>query len=156
MKFSHLEVACVLVPYVHKNVKLQMFLRLRGKAHVLHVPSGSEIMHYCTTLHIINVGSDTRLLRPSETDDVIGTVGSQWEWWRSERIQNLNYTIKLTHFVQFPNTELPMNIWTPLAPLLKNRQRDEEWKRIRFAHRYMTAVETTVKLSLSFILHIPL
>lgn len=80
------------------SAKLQLFLRLRGKAHVLHVPSGSGIMHYSTTFHSINVGSDIRLLRPSETDDLIGTVGSQWERWRSEMIQNLNYTIKLTHF----------------------------------------------------------
>lgn len=89
MKFSHLEVACVLDPYVHKNVKLQMFLRLQGKAHILHVPSGGEIMHHCTTLHRIKVGSDIRL-RSSETDDIICKVGSQWERWRSVMIQNLN------------------------------------------------------------------
>lgn len=66
------------------------------------------------------------------------------------------YTIKLTHFLQFPNTELPTNIWTPLALLQKNRRRDEERESILFAHRYMTAIETTVKHCLSFILHIPL
>jgi len=82
-------------------------------------------MHHCTTLHSIKAGSDIRRLRTSETDDIIGKVGSQWEQWRSEMIQNLNkYTIKLAHFFQFPNIVLPMNIWTPLAPLLKNRGRD--------------------------------